>query len=208
MAKLGLGILTESLALISDAVHSGLDAAASILAFVAVRSAAQPADRGHPYGHGKAENLAAYTEGFLLVIAGLVIGYEAIIHLIGTPLKVDPNLLAIGFLLFTVILEMVRTLVLRGVATRSNSASIAALAADKLADLLSVTAVLIGLGAIRFGFAYGDSLAALFVAGLILWAAVHLIRQAVDVLMDRGVSAVQKQVLEAGAPAPRGREAR
>jgi cation diffusion facilitator family transporter len=208
LLKLGLGVLTGSLALISDAVHSGLDATASILAFVAVRSAAQPADREHPYGHGKAENLAAYTEGFLLVIAGLVIGYEAILHLVGTPRKVDANLLAIGFLVFTVVLEIARTTILRAVASRSNSASISALATDKLADLTAVTAVLIGLGAVRFGFAYGDSIAALFVAGLILWAAAQLIKQAVDVLMDRGVSAVQKQVLEAASGVEGVREAR
>ena len=96
--KLGLGIATGSLALVSDAVHSGLDAVASILAFIAVRAASRPADRDHPYGHGKAENLAAYTEGFLLVIAGLVVGFEAIQRLIGHGLRVDATPLALGFL--------------------------------------------------------------------------------------------------------------
>jgi cation diffusion facilitator family transporter len=199
-AKLGLGILTGSLALVSDAVHSGLDAVASILAFIAVRTAARPADREHRYGHGKAENLAAYTEGLLLVIAGLVIGYEAVQRLAGQGLEVDVTPLVLGFLAFTVILEIGRVNLLRRVARKSNSASIGALATDKLADLMSVTAVLLGLGAVRAGFIYGDSVAALVVAALILGAAFQLVRGAIDVLMDRSVSAAERAVVtEAGS---------
>src|SRR2546430_2157620 len=72
-AKVVVGLLTGSLALVSDAVHSGLDLMASILAFVAIRASEQPADVDHPYGHGRAENLAAYTEGILLLLAAAVI---------------------------------------------------------------------------------------------------------------------------------------
>lgn len=195
VAKLGLGLLTGSLALVSDAVHSGLDAAASILAFIAVGTAARPADRDHPYGHGKAENLGAYTEGMLLILAGLVIAYEAIQRLAGHGLKVDATPVALGFLAFTVVLEIGRTVVLRQVAVRSNSASIGALATDKLADLLSVTAVLVGLAAVRAGFVNGDSVAALVVAALIFSAAVQLIRRAIDVLMDRSVTSAERAVI-------------
>jgi cation diffusion facilitator family transporter len=208
VAKLGLGILTGSLALVSDAVHSGLDAAASILAFIAVRTAARPADHDHPYGHGKAENLAAYTEGLLLVIAGLVIGYEAVQRLLAHGFKVDATPLALGFLGFAVVLEIGRTIVLRQVAAGSGSASIDALATDKLADLMSVTAVLVGLGAVRFGYVYGDAIAALVVAGLILRAAVRLIRRATQVLMDRAVSNVEREVLSAASAVEGVREAR
>jgi cation diffusion facilitator family transporter len=118
MAKLGLGLLTGSLALISDAVHSGLDTAASVLTFFAVRTAAQPADRDHPFGHGKAENMAAYTEGLLLVIAALVIAYEASQRPLQHPLRVDPAPLAMGFLVFSIVLEVARTTIMRA---RSSS---------------------------------------------------------------------------------------
>jgi len=208
LAKLSLGILTGSLALVSDAVHSGLDAAASILAYIAVRTAARPADRDHPYGHGKTENLAAYTEGLLLVIAGLVIGFEAVQHLIGHGVTVDATSLALGFLAFAVVLEIGRTILLRQVAARSKSASIEALATDKLADLMSVVAVLVGLGAVHFGFSSGDSIAALVVAGLILSAAFQLIRRATDVLMDRAVSAAERDVLAAASAVEGVREVR
>jgi Cation efflux family len=66
VAKVVVGLLTGSLALLSDAVHSGLDLMASIMAFIAIRAAERPADLDHPYGHGRAENLAAYTEGILV----------------------------------------------------------------------------------------------------------------------------------------------
>lgn len=206
-AKLTLGLLTGSLGLISDAVHSGLDTAASILAFVAVRTAAQPADREHPFGHGKAENLAAYTEGILLVIAGLVIGYEAIQRL-GHRGEVDAKPIALAFLGFSILLEIGRTTILRQVARRTGSPSIAALATDKASDLLSVSAVLVGLAAVRLGFAPGDTLAALLVACLILLAAARLIKRSVDVLMDRAVSAAEREVLTVAASVPGVREAR
>lgn len=206
-AKLALGVFTGSLGLISDAVHSGLDTAASILAFVAVRTAAQPADRNHPYGHGKAENLAAYTEAILLVIAGMVIAYEAAQRL-RHPGVVDAHPIALAFLGFSVVLEVGRTTLLRQVAKKTGSASIEALATDKGADLLSVAAVLTGLVAVRLGFALGDTLAAILVAILIGVAAARLIKHSIDVLMDRAVSAAEREVLNVAAAVPGVREAR
>jgi cation diffusion facilitator family transporter len=206
-AKLILGLMTGSLALVSDAVHSGLDVIASLIAYAAVRTAAQPADQGHPYGHGKAENMAAYTEGLLLVIAAGAILYEAIQRIRhGGPVEVTP--IALGFLVVAVVLEIVRSSVLRFVARRTGSASIEALAADKRADLLAVTSVLAGLLAVRFGLALGDSVAALIVVGLILWAAGHLMRRSLDVLMDRSVAVAEEKVLEAAAGVAGVREAR
>ncbi len=207
LAKLGLGITTGSLALVSDAVHSGLDAVASVLAFAAVRTAARPADRSHPYGHGKAENMAAYTEGLLLVIAAAAILYEAVHRLQGgAAVSVTP--IALGFLGFTVVLELGRSTVLRLVAARTGSASIEALAADKGADLLSVGSVLLGLLGVRAGLPYGDTLAALVVVGLILWAAYRLVRRSLDVLMDRSVLTAEEKVLEAASQVAGVREAR
>jgi cation diffusion facilitator family transporter len=206
-AKLTLGLLTGSLALVSDAVHSGLDVIASLIAYAAVRTAAQPPDQSHPYGHGKAENMAAYTEGLLLVIAAAVILYEAA-QRFQHPGPVDATPLALGFLVMAVMLEVVRSSVLRFAARRTGSASLDALAADKLADLLSVTSVLAGLLAVHFGIALGDTLAALVVVGLILWAAGHLVRRSLDVLMDRSVGTAEEKVLEAAAGVAGVREAR
>src|SRR5690348_539462 len=77
LAKLVVGLLTGSLGILSEAVHSLFDLAASTFTLFAVRTARTPADKEHPYGHGRAENLAAFAEGILLVIIALAIGFEA-----------------------------------------------------------------------------------------------------------------------------------
>src|SRR5258706_16282623 len=78
VAKLVVGLLTGSLGIISDAVHSLVDVVASGFALVAVRTARKPADTEHPYGHGRAENLAAFAEGVLLVITAVGLAVEAL----------------------------------------------------------------------------------------------------------------------------------
>src|SRR5438105_11536443 len=79
--KLGTGIATGSLGLLSEAVHSGTDLIAALLTFFAVGVAVRPADPGHQYGHGKAEHLAALGEGAILVAASFVIVWRAIVRL-------------------------------------------------------------------------------------------------------------------------------
>jgi cation diffusion facilitator family transporter len=201
IAKVVVGLLTGSLALISDAVHSGLDLMASILAFIAVRAAERPADLDHPYGHGRAENLAAYTEGILLLIAAAIIGYEAAQRL-RHPTPVEAGTYALVLLLLVLALEVGRTLLLRRLAAASGSPAMAALATDKASDLLSVSAVLVGLVLARVGLPNADSLAALVVAALITWAAVRLLKQSADVLMDRAIGDAASAVAEAAAHVP------
>ena len=82
--KLGAGLASGSLGLISEAIHSGTDLVAALLTFFAVGVAGRPADPGHPYGHGKAEHLAAVAEASFLVLASLFISYKAIEHLLGS----------------------------------------------------------------------------------------------------------------------------
>src|SRR5260221_9341847 len=79
--KLGVGLATGSLGLLSEAVHSGTDLIAALLTFFAVGVAVRPADPGHQYGHGKAEHLAALGEGAILVLASLAIVWRAIVRL-------------------------------------------------------------------------------------------------------------------------------
>src|SRR5580765_902687 len=83
LLKLGAGLGTHSLGLISEAAHSGTDLVAALLTFFAVGVAARPADVGHQYGHGKAEHLSALGEGAILVLASLLIVWRAIVRLTG-----------------------------------------------------------------------------------------------------------------------------
>jgi len=207
VSKLVIGLATGSIGLVADSVHSGLDAAASVLAFTAIRSASRPADHDHPYGHGKAENIAAYTEGLLLVLAAAAILYE-VSHRLRGGHPVAATTLAIAFVSGTILLEVVRSTILRRLFKKTGSPSIEALAADKAADLLAVTAVLAGLVTVRLGFSWGDAVAAVVVAALILWAALRLIRRAIDVLMDRSVASAERVVLEAASSVEGVQEAR
>src|SRR5919202_5889241 len=89
--KLATGLATHSLGLVSEAAHSGTDLVAALLTFFAVGLAIRPADRGHPYGHGKAEHLAALAEGAILVAASLFIAWRAVARLVGAQhARVDP----------------------------------------------------------------------------------------------------------------------
>src|SRR5439155_24820963 len=81
--RLSVGLVTHSLGLVSEAVHSGTDFVAALLTFFAVGVSVRPADRGHLYGHGKAEHLAALGEGAVLVGASLVIVWRAVATLAG-----------------------------------------------------------------------------------------------------------------------------
>src|SRR5467141_2525216 len=90
LGKLTVGLLTGSLGIISEAVHSLLDLAASVFTLFGVRTARKPADTEHPYGHGRAENLAAFAEGVLLVITAVGIAFEALRRLTVGGAVIDP----------------------------------------------------------------------------------------------------------------------
>src|ERR671929_364735 len=94
--KLATGLATHSLGLVSEAAHSGTDLIAALLTFFAVGVAGRPADRGHPYGHGKAEHLAALAEATILVAASLVIAWQALERVVGSAhTRVNPAWYAI-----------------------------------------------------------------------------------------------------------------
>src|ERR1700704_1883536 len=113
LGKLVVGLLTGSLGIISEAAHSGLDVVASGFALVAVRTARRPADAEHLYGHGRVENLAAYTEGILLLLTAGGIGLEAIHRLLSHSAAVDATYYAMALLVVAMAIESGRAVVLR-----------------------------------------------------------------------------------------------
>src|SRR5207302_1536744 len=160
LAKLVTGLLTGSLGLISEAAHSGLDMVASGFALLAVRTSRKPADPEHPYGHGRAENLASFGEGVILLLAALGIAFEGVRRLLGRHAHVDPALYAMGLLMGTIVLEIFRATVLLRAARRWSSPALAAGAQNRLADILASAGVLAGLAGVRLGFAWADAAAA------------------------------------------------
>ena len=184
--KLGAGLASGSLGLVSEAVHSGTDLVAALLTFFALGVAGRPADPGHPYGHGKAEHLAALAEAAILVVASLFISYRALSILLGSAESdVRATWYAFAVIAVVIAIDASRTLVsLRG-AERYGSPALQANALHFGSDFAGSTAVLVGLLFTAAGYPGADSLAALFVAALVLFAAARLMRSNVDVLMDR-----------------------
>jgi cation diffusion facilitator family transporter len=184
--KLGAGLASGSLGLVSEAVHSGTDLVAALLTFFALGVAGRPADPGHPYGHGKAEHLAALAEAVILVLASLFISYRAVSHLVGSSEShVEATWYAFVVIAVVIVIDASRTLVsLRG-SQLYDSPALQANALHFGSDLAGSFAVLIGLSFTAAGYPGADSLAALFVAVLVLLAAARLMRSNADVLMDR-----------------------
>ena len=184
--KLGVGLATHSLGLLSEALHSGTDLVAALLTFFAVGVAVRPADVKHQYGHGKAEHLSALAEATILLAASAVIWWRAISHLAGkTPTNVHATWYALMVIGVVIAVDLSRvTVSLRG-ARKYGSAALQANALHFGSDLLGSSAVLVGLLLVRAGYARADSAAALFVGVLVLAAAARLMKVNVDVLMDR-----------------------
>ena len=184
--KLVTGLLTGSLAMIAEAAHSGTDLVAALLTFYALRVAIRPADREHPYGHGKAEHLAALAEGaFLLVVSGVIV-FESISRLTGrSATEVDATWWAFAVLGIVLVVDVSRAVISARAARRHDSAALAANALHFASDFAGTVAVIVGLLLVRAGYDSADAWAALFVAALVVVAAVRLMRQNVQVLMDQ-----------------------
>jgi cation diffusion facilitator family transporter len=201
--KLVTGLVTGSLAFIAEAAHSATDLVAALLTLFAVRVAVRPPDREHHYGHGKAEHLAALGESAFLLLVSLFIAYESIDRLVGGTdgHHVDVTWWALAVLVVVIVVDASRALASFRTSRRTGSAALAANAVHFTSDLAGSVAVLIGLLLVRAGHQGADAAAALFVAALVVVAALRLARKSVDVLMDRTVAEADERIRAALAQA-------
>jgi cation diffusion facilitator family transporter len=183
--KLGVGLATGSLGLISSGIESSGDVIAAALTFFAVKLAGRPADFEHPYGHRRAENLGALGEAGILLGGGVLVSVEAITRLSGVGSVPSVHWYELAVIGVALILEAGRMSISLATARRENSPALRANAAHFAADMAGSLAVLAGLLAVHAGFEDGDSLAALLVAVVIFVTAVRLIAVNANVLMDR-----------------------
>jgi cation diffusion facilitator family transporter len=196
--KLVAGIASGSLGLVSEALHSGTDLVAAVLTFFAIGVAGRPADRGHPYGHGKAEHLAALAEAGVLALVSVGVAALAVARLTGAvSQEVDAAWWAFAVIAVVIVLDVSRTVASLRTARRYSSPALLSNALHFGSDLAGTLAVLAGLLAVAWGFPEGDSIAALFVAALVLVAAARLIRLNADVLMDRTPAAAEQAARDA-----------
>jgi cation diffusion facilitator family transporter len=197
VGKLVVGLLTGSLGILSEAVHSLLDLAASAFTLLAVRTSHKPADTEHPYGHGRTENLAAFAEGILLIVTAVGIAFEAVRRLVTGGPEINPAGYAFALLIATLLIEAGRAGILRRVGRLASSEALLADATNRLSDVLATLGVLAGLVGVRMGFPWADSLAALFVAVIVARAAALLVWRSGDILIDRAAAGAEEQLREA-----------
>jgi cation diffusion facilitator family transporter len=189
--KVFLAVSTGSLGVLSEALHSILDLIAAIITFLSVRVSDKPADEDHLYGHGKVESFSAFVETALLLVTALYIIWEAFQRLFFHAVHIEPSVEAIVILALAMGIDLVRSRALRRIAKKYPSEALEADALHFSTDVWSTFVVIVGISAAWIGMKNGiawlsilDPLAALIVAGVIIWIGSRLGRQTIDALLD------------------------
>lgn len=202
--KVFLAVITGSLGILSEALHSGLDLVAAIITYLSVRAADKPADAEHLYGHGKVESFSAFVETGLLLLTAVYIIWEAFQRLLFRAPHLRPSLTAIGVLALAMGIDLVRARAIRRVAQKYPSEALEADALHFSTDVWSTFVVILGITGAWLGVRFGipalgrlDALAALIVAGVILWIGSRLGRRTVDALLDVAPHGLRERIITA-----------
>lgn len=192
--KLVIGLLTGSLGILSEALHSALDLVAAIITFFAVKFADVPPDEGHNYGHGKIENYSALIETLLLVITCVWIIYEAIRRLVTHEVQIEVTVWSFIVIITSIVIDISRSRALYKVAKKHDSQAIEADALHFSTDIWSSAVVLIGLIGVSFNFHYADPMAALIVAMIVLTVSYRLGKKSFDALLDKAPVGLHERI--------------
>ena len=189
--KLSVGIWTGSLGILSEAMHSGLDLVAAAITYLSVRVSDKPADLDHPFGHGKVEHLSAFTETGLLIITCAWIVWEAVRRLFFHEVHVETSLWAFGVMFISITVDTFRSRALFRVARKYNSQALEADALHFSTDVYSSTVVILGLILVYVSeqrhlpwLRPADPVAALTVAGIVVYITLRLGKRTVNALVD------------------------
>ena len=193
--KLSVGLMINSVSIISEAIHSGVDLLAAIIAFIAVKASAKPADIEHPYGHGKFENLSGTIEALLIFLAAAWIIYEALAKLL-LPVELSELNWGIAVMLLSSAVNTVVSKLLFKVGKESDSVALLADAWHLRTDVYTSLGVMASLSLIVVGekiipgsnLRWLDPAAAMIVALLIIRAAYHLTINSAKDLLDARIS--------------------
>jgi cation diffusion facilitator family transporter len=202
--KVVLAVVTGSLGILSEALHSILDLIAAVITYLSVRVADKPADADHLYGHGKVESFSAFVETGLLVLTALYIIWEAFQRLLFRTAHIRPSVTAILILVLGMGIDLVRSRALGRVAKKYPSEALEADALHFSTDVWSTFVVILGITAAWFGVKFGipwlsmlDPLAALGVAAVIIWIGSRLGRRTIDVLLDVAPHGLRERIASA-----------
>ncbi|HVO79590.1 MAG TPA: cation diffusion facilitator family transporter [Terriglobales bacterium] len=204
--KIIVGITTGSLGILSEAAHSGLDLVAAVITFFSVRVSDKPADAEHQYGHGKVENFSAFIETGLLLLTCLWIVWEAVKRLFFHHVEIEPSLAAFLVMFCSMAVDFWRSRALGKIAVKYDSQALEADALHFSTDIWSSGVVVAGLLLVLLGRTYGidwlrdaDPVAALFVAGVVVYVSWRLARKTIDALLDAAPAGVRNQIIAAVA---------
>jgi divalent metal cation (Fe/Co/Zn/Cd) transporter len=222
--KFVVGWLSNSLGILSDALHSGLDLVAAAITFLAVRVSVRPADVDHQFGHGKFENLGALIETILLFVACAIIIWESLNRLLWTKATVEVSVWAFLVMAVSIVINVTLSRILSRTARKYNSPALEVQALNFYADLFSSAVVLGGLALVWISentgltpllpqlqyiapefyllytnfnsniLYYADSVAALVVACIIIFVSYRMGRRAADALLDRAPKGISDRV--------------
>jgi len=210
LGKLVIGYWTNSLGILSEAAHSGLDLVAAAVTVWAVRMSARPADLDHTYGHGKFENLSALVETLLLLATCVWILWEAMRRLFfAGEVHVEANVWAFLVVVVSIVVDYSRSRALMRAARKYHSQALEADAIHFSTDIWSSSVVFLGLLGVLAadwfklpGLMKADAAAALGVAVIVIWVCVQLGRRSIDDLSDRIPENLRREVADAAARVP------
>ena len=204
--KLAAGAITGSIAILTEAIHSGIDLVASLIAFFSVRKADEPADADHPYGHEKVENLAAAIEGTLILFGAGVIIFEATRRL-ASGADLETLWVGIAVVGFSAVANVGISAYLYRRAAALDSPALAADAAHLRTDAMTSVGVLIGLVLVEVtGIVEFDSIVALMVAVAIVVAGIRILTRSSRVLVDEAPPPEELDRIEAAIASARAPE--
>ena len=197
LLKLVAGILTGSVSIIAEAIHSGIDLLAALIAFVSLRIAGRPADREHPFGHGKVENVSGTIEAVLIFVAAIFIIYQAINRIIAGA-SVEYLSIGIAVMAISVVVNIIVSRHLLRIARDADSIALEADARHLTADVYTSLGVMAGLVVVQVtGLNILDPIIAIGVSIFILRAAYNLTRRAFPPLIDIRLPEDEEALIEA-----------
>ena len=201
--KVIVGVTTGSLGIISEAAHSAFDLLAAIITLFSVRVSDKPADADHQYGHGKVENFSAFIETGLLLLTCVWILWEAVRRMFFSHHPIEPSIAAFAVLFISMAVDWWRSRALKRIASKYDSQALEADALHFGTDIWSSGVVVLGLVGVLLGRKLGvswladaDPIAAIFVAGVIVYVSSRLARQTIDALLDAAPSGARARIMQ------------
>jgi cation diffusion facilitator family transporter len=208
--KLVVGLLTNSLGILAEAAHSGLDLVAAAATYFAVRASDKPADKEHPFGHGKIENLSALFEALLLLVTSAWIIYESILRLFFISVMVEISIWSFIIMGISIVVDYTRSRRLYKAARKYKSQALEADALHFSTDIWSSSVVIIGLIGLSIANSIhalawmnkADSVAALVVAVIVIYVSAEMGWRTISSLLDTAPRGLAERIEMVAAKVP------